>query len=373
MEINNMQMIADQNIFKESDEIKIIDQLEPCEIFPRKYAVELPSLCQDSFDQALANSLFNLTNPQPLALYIYDARSVNTDVFNALVLHSESINMYLAAQFSVWKWDLTEENYHELLTTVAVHAGEEVAAMIDSSPNEVYPLLLCLIFDRGQIKVEGVIQNMFSENEALAVLIQARDVFNARFELPDTSGLNLRSISTENWSIPASTLTEVPKQSVEFRRVAADFDGGASSVVRIDRIENTIWLMQYLNQKDIVDARLGYADTEKLLFHGCAYGAAGQILEEAFDHNRIGRHGTSYGHGFYFSSSRLMSDRYAAANPTTGEKRILMCRVLVGRSCRGDSSMTACPLTYDSTSNDSDIHVVYSNRHVLPEYLITYK
>ncbi|CAF1494270.1 unnamed protein product [Rotaria magnacalcarata] len=373
MQINDMQMIVDKNIFKKSDEIKIIDQLEPCEIFPRNYTIELPSLCQDSFGQALTNSLFNLTNPQPLVLYIYDARSVNTDVFNALVLHSESINICLAEQFSVWKWDRTEENYHELLTTVLVHAGEEVAAVIDSSPNEVYPLLICLIFDRGQIKVEGVIQNMFSENEALAVLIQARDVFNARFELPDTSGLNLRSISTENWSIPASTLTEVPKESAEFRRVAADFNGGASSIVRIDRIENTIWLVQYLNQKDIIDARLGHADTEKLLFHGCPYGAAEQILQEAFDHNRIGRNGTYYGHGFYFSSRRLESDRFAVANQTTGEKRILMCRVLVGRSCRGDSSMRTCPVNYDSTSNGSNIHVVYSNRHVLPEYLITYK
>ncbi|CAF4852853.1 unnamed protein product, partial [Rotaria sp. Silwood2] len=65
-------------------------------------------------------------------------------------------------------------------------------------------------------------------------------------------------------------------------RVAADFDGKASSIVRIDRIENAVWLMQYLNQKQIVDARLGYDDTEKLLFHGCPYAAAEQILQQAF-------------------------------------------------------------------------------------------
>ena len=83
--------------------------------------------------------------------------------------------------------------------------------------------------------------------------------------------------------------------------------------------------------------------------------------------------GTYYGHGFYFSSSRLVSDRYARPHESTGEKRILMCRVLIGRSCQGDQMMRRGPSNYDSTSGESNIHVVYSNRHVLPEYLITYK
>jgi hypothetical protein len=130
-----------------------------------------------------------------------------------------------------------------------------------------------------------------SDSEAFDLLIQARDAFGSRFELPDTTGLSLRAISTENWSIPASTLMQVPKESDEFQRVAADFDGGAPSIVRIDRIENTIWLLQYLNQKEMVDTRIGYDTNEKLLFHGCPYTAAEQILQQGFDHDRIGRHG----------------------------------------------------------------------------------
>jgi hypothetical protein len=130
-----------------------------------------------------------------------------------------------------------------------------------------------------------------SDSEAFALLMQARDAFNSRFELPDTTGMNLTRITTEDWAIPASTLTEVSKESDEFRRVTTDFDGGASSVVRIDRIENTTWLLQYLNQKQIVETRLGYDESEKLLFHGCPYEAAEQILQQGFDHYRIGRHG----------------------------------------------------------------------------------
>ncbi|CAF5186920.1 unnamed protein product, partial [Rotaria sp. Silwood1] len=79
------------------------------------------------------------------------------------------------------------------------------------------------------------------------------------------------------------------------------------------------------------------------------------------------------GHGFYFSTNWHVSDGYAKPNPSTGEKRILMCRVLVGRSCEGNSTMKTCPLNYDSTTGGLDTYVVYSNRHVLPEYLITYK
>ena len=180
---------------------------------------------------------------------------------------------------------------YRLLSTVTTYVGDEVANVIDSTPTDLYPLLICLIFDRGQIKVESVIQGFMSDSEVFGLLIQARDAFSSRFELPDTTGLSLTAISTENWSISPSTLIPVRNESDEFRRVANDFDGGASSIVRIDRIENTIWLMQYLNQKQMVESRIGFDESEKLLFHGCPYSAAEEILKKGFDHDRIGRNG----------------------------------------------------------------------------------
>ena len=183
--------------------------------------------------------------------------------------------------------------FDRFLETIVRHVGEEAATMIASTPQDFYPLLVCLIFDRGQIKVETIIQGPMSENEAFALLIQAREAFRDRFELPDTTGMNMRAIATENWSIPPSTLTEVPKESTEFQHVADDFDGGARSIVRIDRIENTVWLLQYLDQKTLIEGRLGHDESEKLLFHGCPYDAAEQILQQGFDHDRIGRNGKS--------------------------------------------------------------------------------
>ncbi|CAF1109370.1 unnamed protein product [Adineta steineri] len=370
---NDMSSTINGNLFTMFDDSKILEQEELCYELANQYSATLTSLDQESLDQTLLNSLFNSTNPQPLVLYIHNDQSIATQIFNETVLWSESVGTYLTAQFVLWSWNLTKENYHELLTTVVTHVGEEVGAVIDSSSIEIYPLLICLIFDRGVIKVESIIQGTMSESEAFSLLIETRDAFDSRFDLPDTTGLSLTTVSTENWSVPASVLTKVNKESGEFRRVAADFDDGASSIVEIHRIDNTVWLMQYLNQKKMIDNRIGDDATEKLLFHGCPYASAEQILNNGFDHLRIGRNGTYYGHGFYFSASRIVSDRYAIPDRLTNEKRILMCRVLIGRSCQGNPTMRTCPSNYDSTTGQSNIHVVYSNRHVLPEYLITYK
>ena len=55
------------------------------------------------------------------------------------------------------------------------------------------------------------------------------------------------------------------------------------------------------------------------------------------------------------------------------EMTMLVCRVLVGQTCPGVSYMRTCPTGYDSTTARSDIHIVYSNRQILPVYVITYK
>ncbi len=177
------------------------------------------------------------------------------------------------------------------MTIILTYAGEEVAALIASSSIDVYPLLICLTFNQNQIKVESIIRGAMSNSEVLALLIQTRDAFNAQIQLLDTTDFNLKNISTEDWFIPASTLTEVEKESDEFRKVVTYFDNDASSIVRIDRIENLTWSMHYFNQKEMIDSRLGYNDTEKILFHGCSYSAAEQILQKGFDHQYIGENG----------------------------------------------------------------------------------
>jgi hypothetical protein len=84
--------------------------------------------------------------------------------------------------------------------------------------------------------------------------------------------------------------------------------------------------------------------------------------------------GTSYGYGFYFASDHRISDFYAMPDLLNNDERtMLVCRVLVGRTCLGDTTMRQCPNGYDSTTDGSKIYVVYSNEQILPEYVITYK
>lgn len=55
---------------------------------------------------------------------------------------------------------------------------------------------------------------------------------------------------------------------------------------------------------------------------------------------------------------------------------LFVCKVLVGRVTRGDSSMKTCPVGYHSTVNDPrspEIFVTYQDAQVFPEYLISYQ
>lgn len=260
-----------------------------------------------------------------------------------------------------------------LLSIVTASLGDEIPALIISKSKDNYPLFIPLIFDHGQIQMKCLIENWMSEDEIVSSLMSTVDTFNSYLQLSDITGLHLTPVSNENWSIAETRLIPVENDSGEFGRVANDFDHNRSSIVTIHRIENSIWLSEYFKQKNLVDERVGHNQTEKLLFHGCPYDCAEQILRNGFDHGRIGNNGSSFGRGFYFSSRQSVSNQYALPHPSTFEKRILMCRVLVGRTGLGQSSTTTCPTNLDSTGNQSDIFVIYSNRHVLPEYLITYK
>lgn len=106
-------------------------------------------------------------------------------------------------------------NIFRLLTILCTHVGEEIAAITDSTPTDMYPLLICLSFDNNQIKVESVIQGMMSNSEVLGHLIQARDTFNVQNQSLIPTNYSSTNSTTENWTVPPSTLTEVVEQSNE--------------------------------------------------------------------------------------------------------------------------------------------------------------
>ena len=82
--------------------------------------------------------------------------------------------------------------------------------------------------------------------------------------------------------------------------------------------------------------------------------------------------GTLYGFGVYFSSRATYSNGYAQPNDD-GEQCMFVCRVLVGKTTKGDSSMKTRPVGFDSTTDGVHMTVTYHDAQAYAEYLITYK
>lgn len=52
---------------------------------------------------------------------------------------------------------------------------------------------------------------------------------------------------------------------------------------------------------------------------------------------------------------------------------MFLVRVLIGKTCIGNSTMKVVPNGYDTTTDGSHIFVVYHDAGAYAEYLITYK
>lgn len=80
----------------------------------------------------------------------------------------------------------------------------------------------------------------------------------------------------------------------------------------------------------------------------------------------------SYDYRVYFSSTAKYSHTYAVSN-STGERCMFLAKVLIGKTIQGNSSMKVCPIGYDTTTNGSNIYVIYHDAQVFRNYPITYR
>ncbi|CAF1432607.1 unnamed protein product [Adineta steineri] len=189
---------------------------------------------------------------------------------------------------------------------------------------------------------------------------------------------------------------------LDFHRTMTNYDS-YSRIIRIERVQNERWFLQYQIHKSEFHRRL-QQDTEQRLFHGCAGGesAVKSIVEYGFNRSLAGtKHGkyallfiefifipifpyllecffqigTAYGLGVYFSSKASESHNYTKLSNSIsmGERYMFVCKVLVGKTTQGNASMSTCPAGYDSTGNGSTIYVIYHDVQVYAEYLIIYQ
>ncbi|CAF3807161.1 unnamed protein product [Rotaria sp. Silwood1] len=168
---------------------------------------------------------------------------------------------------------------------------------------------------------------------------------------------------------------ELSTTSNEYKSILTNFDqamaGKYTQILRIERIQNERWYIQYLAHSRNFQNRLN-TDTEKCLYHGCPEQAASSIMEDCFNRSFAGVNGTAYGVGVYFSSNASYSHGYTKPN-ANGERNMFLARVLVGNTSQGNSSMKTRPVGFDSTTDGKHIFVTYHDAQAYAEYLITYK
>jgi hypothetical protein len=84
------------------------------------------------------------------------------------------------------------------------------------------------------------------------------------------------------------------KTADEYQLPAFNFDqamkGKYTQIIRIERIQNERWYMQYLVHHADFKRRLNI-DTERRLYHGCSEQTANSIIEDGFNRSFAGVHG----------------------------------------------------------------------------------
>ncbi|CAF1007757.1 unnamed protein product [Didymodactylos carnosus] len=183
----------------------------------------------------------------------------------------------------------------------------------------------------------------------------------------------------DHWSPKHEDTKCIPlnNTSKEYKDVVDKFNstmtGRYSQIIKIERVENERWYIQYAAHRDESKRKYKNDDCEKTLFHGLPSDKTAFIINECFNRSYAGVNGTVYGFGVYFATNARYSNRYAIPDTSTGERCMFIAKVLIGRAIRGDSSMKTAPAGYDSTTDQNEIFVTYHDAQAYAEYLITYK
>ena len=89
----------------------------------------------------------------------------------------------------------------------------------------------------------------------------------------------------------------VPEDTNEYKQIITKFDEQMkeyyTKIVKLERIQNERWFMQYIAHKKDFKKRLG-VETEKRLYHGCTEASANSIIQDCFNRSFAGVNGILY-------------------------------------------------------------------------------
>ncbi|CAF1273809.1 unnamed protein product, partial [Adineta ricciae] len=113
--------------------------------------------------------------------------------------------------------------------------------------------------------------------------------------LNEDSRSSISRILPSNWTQSADNSLRclVPFNTQEYNSIANDFDqtmnGRYTSILRIERIQNVRWFVQYFAHSREFNKRLN-ENTERRLYHGCSHSAADSIIQDCFNRSFAGTH-----------------------------------------------------------------------------------
>ncbi|CAF1164211.1 unnamed protein product [Rotaria sordida] len=214
---------------------------------------------------------------------------------------------------------------------------EKVDAIIGSSSSKILKNAIIKVAG-GEVETSYDTQQKNNPNSILISTPPADTKKSVHYQLPTT------------WEKPTENemRLELSNTVDEYKSIVTNFNqsikGKYTKIIRIERIQNERWYIQYLAHSRSFKRTLD-KDTEKR---------------------------TVYGFGVYFSLDAAYSHDYAKPN-VNGERHMFLTRVLVGNTTKGNSSMKTCPAGFDSTTDGKHIFVTYHDAQAYAEYLITYK
>ncbi|XP_071169430.1 protein mono-ADP-ribosyltransferase PARP14-like [Mytilus edulis] len=219
-------------------------------------------------------------------------------------------------------------------------------------------------------------------SDTVAVLRKSK-MTDSAFDMPSNW-----AAMDQNENIKIVTLQPADK---EYQDVVKDFQtnmaGNYNSIVKMEKIQNRTLQQQYAAKKKSMDSTNAKGTNNELkLWHGTAMEAVDSINTYGFNRSYCGKNAVAYGNGVYFAVNPTYSAQAQYARPDpNGNKRMYLCKVLVGEYTKGQSGMKVPPpkpgaagghILYDSVVDNPQspgIVVIFHDTQAYPEYLIVFK
>ncbi|CAD5214817.1 unnamed protein product [Bursaphelenchus xylophilus] len=117
---------------------------------------------------------------KPFALYLHNDDAVAANIFAQNVLCSETASAILGCQYTLWAWDVTQDDNRKKFNDWVAELGlTDVADVLRIHPKEDYPLLLLITKERSNYSVANVCQGFDNATDCVEKIMQALDQYQA--------------------------------------------------------------------------------------------------------------------------------------------------------------------------------------------------